>query len=301
MRVLVFGATGQVGSELMRDPRAVGLTRADADLRDPAACANIIKRANVDAIINAAAYTDVDGAEKAPGLAHVINGRAPSAMAIAAARRDIPFLHISTDYVFDGKGHAAWTPKDLTAPLQAYGRSKLAAERAIREIDGPHAILRTSWVFSDGGHNFPRSILRAAATRDEIAVVNDQVGAPTYAADIAETLLQMAEQLVARPSKSGLYHYASHAPLTWAAYAREVLQAAGSETLIRGIPSSARPTPAKRPANSRLCCASLRDVFGIERPDWRTRLPGVVAASGQSRSGTAQPSTSRPATRRWSA
>ena len=276
MRILVFGETGQVARELARRAPVTALGRDAADLSDPEACAAAIRASDAEAVINAAAYTAVDRAEEEEALATVINGAAPAAMARAAARKGVPFLHVSTDYVFDGSGEAPWKPDDPTGPLGAYGRSKLAGEIGVRAADGKHAILRTSWVFSSHGANFVRTMLRLGLERDALRVVDDQTGGPTAAGDIAVALLTMARALHDGAS-GGTYHFAGSPDVTWAGFAREILARAGLEVAVTGIPSSDYPTPARRPANSRLDCATLEADFGIPRPDWRESLGGILA------------------------
>ena len=276
MRILVFGETGQVARELARRAPVTALGRDAADLSDPEACADAIRASDAEAVINAAAYTAVDRAEEEEALATVINGAAPAAMARAAARKGVPFLHVSTDYVFDGSGEAPWKPDDPTGPLGAYGRSKLAGEIGVRAADGKHAILRTSWVFSSHGANFVRTMLRLGRERDALRVVDDQTGGPTAAGDIAVALLTMARALH-DGAPGGTYHFAGSPDVTWAGFAREILARAGLEVAVTGIPSSDYPTPARRPANSRLDCATLEADFGIPRPDWRESLGGILA------------------------
>jgi dTDP-4-dehydrorhamnose reductase len=277
MRLLVFGKTGQVARELARiAPDAVLLGRDEADLTNPAACAAAIAANDADAVINAAAWTAVDKAEAEEPAATVVNGEAPAAMARAAAAKGVPFLHISTDYVFDGAGDRAFAPDHPTAPLGAYGRSKLAGEIGVRAAGGTHAILRTSWVVSAHGANFVKTMLRLAETRETINVVADQIGGPTPAAAIAAALVDMAGQLAADPTKSGTYHFSGAPDVSWAGFAREIFRQAGLATQVEDIPTSAYPTPARRPLNSRLDCASLQDVFGIPRPDWRQGLADIL-------------------------
>ena len=278
MKVLVFGRTGQVAHELRRrvpgDVTLTALGRAAADLSDPEAAAAAITRHPADIVINAAAYTAVDRAEEEEALATVVNGASPTAMARAAADRGLPFLHISTDYVFDGSGTAPWRPEAPTAPLGAYGRSKLAGERGVRAAGG--TVLRTSWVFSAHGANFVKTMLRLAETRDRISVVADQVGGPTAAADIADALWTMAAAFHAGSARAGLYHFAGVPDVSWADFAREIFAQAGRAVTVEDIPTSAYPTPAARPGNSRLDCRDLETHFGITRPDWRRSLAEVM-------------------------
>jgi dTDP-4-dehydrorhamnose reductase len=286
MKVLVFGKTGQVATELQRlAARSSGitltaLTRDQADLSAPSACAAIIASCDADVIINAAAFTAVDRAEEQEELATVINGTASSEMARAAAARNIPFLHISTDYVFDGTGDQPFAPGAVTAPLGAYGRSKLAGEAGVRTANGPHAILRTSWVFSAHGSNFVKTMLRLGAERGQLSVVSDQTGGPTAAADIAATLLRMAEAFHRGQALSGTYHYSGVPDISWAGFAREIFEQSGLGTEVTDIATSDYPTPAKRPKNSRLDCTGLSQVFGTERPDWRQSLRAVLQEIG---------------------
>jgi len=279
MKVLVFGKAGQVASELLRQADVTALDRSQADLSDPAACAAIVRHSDADVIINAAAYTAVDQAEANEGLATTINAVAPTEMAKAAAARGLPFVHVSTDYVFDGSGSAPRTPEEPTAPINAYGRSKLAGEQGVAASGGTYAILRTSWVFSAYGANFVKTMLRLGSDRNILSVVDDQIGGPTPAADIAATLLKMAEQL--RPDNSGTYHYAGAPDVSWKDFATEIFLQAGLPVEVSGIPTSSYPTPAERPLNSRLDCATMQNMFGIPQPDWRVGLTKVLQDLGE--------------------
>ena len=278
MRVLVFGKTGQVATELARQGGAsiICLGRSDADLSDSAACAEVIAKTNTDIIINAAAYTAVDKAEDEEDYATLINGKTVAAMAASAAQRNIPFLHISTDYVFDGTGNQAWAPSDAIAPVNAYGRSKRVGEQGVIAANGVYAILRTSWVVSSHGNNFVKNMLRLGTDRNELSIVNDQIGGPTSAADIALTLLKIAEAFYKGQGKSGIYHYASAPDTNWADFAIEIFKQADLNVSISGIPSKEYPTPAVRPLNSRLNCDSINAVFGIERPNWQVSLGKII-------------------------
>jgi dTDP-4-dehydrorhamnose reductase len=279
MRVLVFGQTGQVARALARAARPgleiVTKGRAETDLERPETCAAAIAAGRWDAVVNAAAYTAVDRAEGDAARAMAVNAAAPGAMAAACAARGIPFLHISTDYVFDGSGDAPWRPDDAPAPLNAYGRSKLAGEIAVRAAGGAAAILRTSWVFSADGANFVRTMLRLGAERAALRVVDDQWGGPTPAAAIAEALLTMAQAL-AEGAPGGTWHLAGAPPTTWARFARETFALAGMTRTVEPIATADYPTPARRPLNSRLDCATLTADFGITPPDWRAHLAAVV-------------------------
>ena len=277
MRVLVFGKTGQVATELQRFDGVTALPRTEADLSDPEACAGIIAGTDADVIINAAAYTGVDTAETDSNVAFRVNSDAPTAMAEAAVKRALPFLHISTDYVFDGTGTRAWREDDLTGPLGVYGASKLAGEQGVRAAGGAHAIVRTSWVVSAHGNNFVKTMLRLGAERDALNIVADQIGGPTCARDIASVLMKMAGQLHSDPSKSGTYHFAGAPDVSWADFAREIFAQSGITCDVTDIPSSAYPTPALRPANSRLECTKINTVFDTNRPDWRVGLAQILS------------------------
>lgn len=286
MRVLVFGETGQVARELSRaaESRGIGietLSRARADLADPAACTAAVAETAADAVINAAAYTAVDRAESEPGLAHAVNAAGPGAIAQACALRGLPFLHVSTDYVFDGTPGRPWREDDRPAPLGAYGRSKLegeaAVEAAMREGNGAFAVLRTAWVFSAHGANFVKTMLRVGAERDHLRVVDDQVGGPTPARTIADALLTMAEAFAEGRGTSGVFHFGGTPAVSWADFAEAIFaMRGGNAPRIERIPSSEYPTPARRPLNSVLECTKIRDAYGIEPPDWREGLARVL-------------------------
>lgn len=276
--ILVFGTTGQVARSLVDVADAgqmVQLSRAQADLSDPEACAATIRAHAPRVVINAAAYTAVDRAEEEEALALAINGAAPGAMAHACADLGIPFLHVSTDYVFAGTGAAAHRPADPTDPQNAYGRTKLAGEAAVRAAGGVHAILRTSWVFSEYGNNFVKTMLRLSETRDALSIVNDQIGGPTPARGIAQALVTMAQAL--RDGQGGgTYHYAGQPATSWECFARETFQQAGRAVTVTGIPTSDYPTPATRPLNSRLDCSRLETDFGISAPSWQEDLTRIL-------------------------
>jgi len=275
--LLVFGQTGQVARELARlIPQAVFAGRDWADLTDPAACAALIDATRPAAVINAAAYTAVDAAESDADTARLVNTAAPGAMAAACAALDIPFVHISTDYVFDGSGQAPRAEDAPTAPLGVYGQTKLDGEAAIRASGAQAAILRTSWVFSAHGSNFVKTMRRLGAERDSLSIVADQIGGPTAAADIARAVVTMAGAMQADRAAGGLYHFAGAPDTSWAGFAREIFAQSGIACTVTEIPSSAYPTPARRPLNSRLSCAAIAGDFGIQRPDWRAALRQVI-------------------------
>lgn len=276
--LLVFGRTGQVARELaLIAPAARFLGRDEADLTDPDACAAVLTRLRPRLVINAAAYTAVDRAETDEAVAIEVNARAPWAMARAAAALDVPFLHVSTDYVFDGSGSQPRSEDDTTGPLGVYGASKLAGEQGVRDAGGQAAILRTSWVFSAHGSNFVKTMLRLGRERDQVSVVADQIGGPTPAADIATTLLAMGRAMLADRAKAGIYHYAGAPDASWADFASQIFAQAGLACRVHPIPTSDYPTPARRPANSRLDCSAIARDFDIPRPDWRNGLADVLA------------------------
>lgn len=279
MRLLVFGRTGQVARELARrlppGVEATFLDRQDADLSDPAACAAVVRGADAECIVNAAAWTAVDRAEDEEAAATIVNGEAPGAMAKACAERDLPLVHLSTDYVFDGTGTRPFAPEHPTAPLGAYGRSKLAGEMAVRTSGARHVILRTSWVVSAYGSNFVKTMLRLGRERESLRVVDDQVGGPTPAGSLADALFAVASAMAAGHA-GGTHHFAGAPDASWADVARATMQAADLSCRIEAIPSSAYPAPARRPLNSRLDCSSFTRAFGMERPDWRSGVTAIV-------------------------
>ena len=281
MSILVFGKTGQVATELARlapDARYVG--RGEVDLARPSQLAAFLKTVRAQAIINATAYTAVDKAEEDRDLAMAVNGASVGTMAEHAAAQGIPFVHISTDYVFAGNGTEPWRPEDPTGPLGVYGQSKLAGEALIVNAGGVHAILRTSWVFSAHGNNFVKTMLRLSESREHLTVVADQIGGPTPARAIAAACLAMAQRLISEPDKSGIYHFAGQPATSWADFARATFELAGRDVTVEDIPTSAYPTPAVRPLNSRLDCSSIRADFGITPPDWRAELKTVITELG---------------------
>lgn len=275
--ILIFGQTGQVANALKTSkPEARFLSRAEADLSAPQICAEAIHAQKPDFVINAAAYTAVDKAEEEEDLAHIINAQAPEAMAKACKTLNIPFIHISTDYVFDGSGSRPWRATDPVAPLGAYGRTKLAGEQAILAAGGTHAILRTAWVFSETGNNFVKTMLRLGATRDELTIVGDQIGGPTPASAIAQATLTVGQKLMQGKGRSGIYHFTGSPHVSWADFAREIFAQSGLVCEVKDIPSSAYPTPAKRPYNSRLECIDIKREFSISEPDWKAELTRIL-------------------------
>ena len=283
MRALIFGTTGQVARELARTlPAGVHVTalgRAEADLADPEACAAAVAGREAEVVINAAAYTAVDRAEEEPALAHRVNAEAPGAMARAAAAKGVPFLHVSTDYVFDGAPGRPWREDDPTGPLGAYGASKRAGEEAVLAAGGAPVILRTAWVFSSHGGNFVKTMLTLGRDRDEMRVVDDQRGGPTPARAIAEALWTIARARRAGRGAPGIYHFAGAPAVSWAEFAEAIFAASGRDRRPRVTPIATAdwPTRAARPANSVLDCGKIAESFGIPQPDWRSGLDHVIA------------------------
>ncbi|WP_410219309.1 dTDP-4-dehydrorhamnose reductase [Paracoccus sp. (in: a-proteobacteria)] len=275
--LLIFGRTGQLALALSRlAPEATFLGREQADLRDPAACAAAIRKAAPLAVINAAAYTAVDRAEEDRDTAWRVNAHAPAAMAETCAALDVPFIHVSSDYVLDGTGNQPRHEDAATNPLGVYGASKLAGEQAVARQGGRWAVLRTSWVFSADGANFVKTMLRLAASRDQVGVVMDQIGGPTPAARIAEALLIMTDVMLRDRTKGGIYHFAGAPDVSWADFARAVFAEAKMTCRVQDISTADYPTAAERPLNSRLDCGRITRDFGISRPDWRADLQQVL-------------------------
>jgi dTDP-4-dehydrorhamnose reductase len=286
MKLLVFGEIGQLGQELMRragpDIQLEVRGLDDADFTRPETCTAFVEATDADAVINAVAYTAVDKAEEQEDLALQINGTTPAALARAAATRGLPFVQVSTDYVFDGSGDQPFTPDHPTGPLGAYGRTKLAGEQGVIAAGGPHAILRTSWVVSAHGNNFVKTMLRLGRARDTLTIVADQIGGPTPAAALADACFAAARALLADPARAtGIYHVSGGPDVSWADFAREIFAQAGIDCRVEDIPSSDYPTPAKRPLNSRMDCTTLTAVLGVPRPDWRAGLADILKDLGE--------------------
>ena len=273
--ILVFGKSGQVATELARQTDVTALGSQECDLMQPGLATAAIRAHRPVSVINAAAWTAVDGAQTDETGAFRLNHGAVAEMAETCAELDIPFLHISTDYVFDGSGQAPWREDDTPSPLNIYGSSKLKGEEAVRASGVRHIILRTSWVFSAHGANFVKSMLRLSETRDHLNIVADQIGGPTSAVDIARVLLSLNKALKGG-FEAGLYHYSGAPDTSWAGFAREIFEQAGRDIQVSEIPSKDYPTPAKRPLNSRLDCSRIERDHGISRPDWREGLSGII-------------------------
>jgi len=278
MTGLVFGYSGQVATELRRlSPNLTYFDRKQANLEDPSVCGEVIRIRQPNFVINAAAYTAVDAAESDREKVLEVNGNAPGAMARAAAELNIPLVHISTDYVFNGSGDQAWRPEDEVDPINYYGASKAEGEAQIIASGAEYAILRTSWVFSAHGANFVKTMLRLADSRDHLDIVSDQIGGPTPANRIAEACLTIAKALAENRGQKGIYHFAGAPVTNWAAFARVIFERSGKRVTVSDILSEAYPTAAQRPLNSRLDCSKIMHVFGIEQPDWESELISVLA------------------------
>ena len=288
MRIIVTGAGGQVGWELVRRAPLLGhevlaWDVAELDISNAAAVDAALAASGADVLINAAAYTAVDKAEQEPALAFAVNRDGPAHLAAACQRLHIPLLHISTDYVYDGSKAGPWLENDAPAPLGVYGASKLAGDEAVRQILPRHLILRVSWVFGVHGHNFVKTMLRLAREREELRVVADQQGCPTFAGDIADVLLELAGRSAEIDARDawGIYHYGG-APLTsWHGFASAIVASARArETLpvqrVTAIATTDYPTPARRPLNSVLDCSKLADRFGIRPRPWQAGLDALL-------------------------
>lgn len=273
--ILVFGANGQVARALDKYPETRCFGRDRVDLSVPGQAAQAIHTKAPRAIINAAAYTNVDGAEGAVDQAQRLNAEAVFEMATAAQALDIPLVHISSDYVFDGSGDRPWQVGDSPNPINAYGRSKLAGEQAVRQAGGVHVILRTSWVFAPEGKNFVTTMQRMGRTQTQVQVVSDQVGGPTPAASVAGVCLKIADQLLCDPNLSGTYHFAGTPDVSWADFARVILE--GTPCQVIDIASKDYPMAAPRPRNSGLNCQQIRKSFAIAQPKWRDFLTPIPA------------------------
>lgn len=287
--ILVTGAGGQVAWEIERRAAAAlvtvkALARLDLDISDNAAVHAAVAAAAPKVVINAAAYTAVDKAESDKDRAFAVNRDGPAHLAAACAARNIPLVHISTDYVFDGSGDDAYVEDDATAPLGVYGESKLAGEAGVRAFLDRHIILRTAWVYGVHGHNFVKTMLRLGRDRDVLRVVNDQRGSPTFAGDIADTLLTLSKRLIhdTPPEEAyGTFHYTGSGEVTWHGFAERIFDIAapqiGRRPKVEPITTAEYPTPAKRPANSVLDCSKITRVYGIMPRPWDDALREMLA------------------------
>jgi len=285
MKILLFGKGGQVGWELQRSLAPLGelvaldfdSTDLHADFSQPDALASTVEKVRPDVIVNAAAHTAVDKAESEPELARTLNATSPGVIAAAAQRIGALMVHYSTDYVFDGSGDQPWKEDDATGPLSVYGRTKLEGEQLVAAHCPRHLIFRTSWVYAARGGNFAKTMLRLAKERERLTVIDDQFGAPTGAELLADVTAHAIRDTLRAPGKAGLYHLVADGVTTWHGYARFVLaqaQAAGVELkagpdAVAPVSTSAFPTPARRPGNSRLDTSTLRQTFGLQLPSWQ--------------------------------
>ena len=284
-KLLIFGTSGQVARELSErageagfDIRTAG--RDEADFTKPDSVAQLADAARADAVINAVAYTAVDQAESDEDTAHLVNAETPGRLAEVCARRNLPLVHISTDYVFDGNKPGAYLETDPTGPATAYGRTKLAGEQAVAAAGGSHLIVRTAWVYSAHGKNFVKTMLRLGAERDELNVVADQTGCPTHAGDLAEGLLIAVRAQLDGKARSGIYNLSGQGSTSWAGFADAIFERAartwGRRPAVHPIPSSAYPVPAPRPKNSVLDCSRFAASFGYSCPSWADSLDRVM-------------------------
>jgi dTDP-4-dehydrorhamnose reductase len=284
MKILLTGKTGQVGWELERSLQALGevvaVDRQQMDLSDLDQVREVVRRVRPDLIVNPAAYTAVDKAESEPELAMRINGEAPAVMAEEARKLGAGMIHYSTDYVFDGSKEGPYTESDPVCPVNVYGATKLAGEQAIQAAGIPHLILRTSWVYGARGKNFLLTVLRLAQDRDELRIVGDQFGSPTWCRTIADTTAQMIAKLdwfdqagKGAQSASGIFHLTCQGRTSWHGFTEAIVQhhSVARKPLVTPIRTEEYPLPAKRPANSELSCERLKSM-GIHLPDWQTAL-----------------------------
>lgn len=263
----------------------VFLSRQEADLEKPESLPGIIERHTPRQVVIAAAYTAVDQAEGDEATARLVNAAAPATIARACRQHNIPVIHISTDFVFDGEQTRPYREEDPVAPLGVYGATKLEGEKAVLDQAGQAIVLRTSWVFSRFGRNFPKTMIRLGAERDKLNIVSDQIGQPTPARALANAIYMLVRQIDSGKKVSGLYHYSGAGIVSWADFARAVMKAADISVEIVDIPSSEYPTPAERPKWSVLDCSKFERDFGIKMPDWRDYLPEVVDAAQNKKTG----------------
>jgi len=287
MRILLTGANGQVGWELSnrgakRGLEILALDRSALDITDQVSVSEEVNRPGVSLVVNAAGYTAVDEAESKPELAFAANRDGPAHLASACGKAGIPLVHISTDYVFDGQKKGAYVETDPVSPLSIYGKSKAAGEVAVRKHLREHFILRTGWVYGVHGHNFVKTMLRLGREKEEVQVVTDQYGCPTYAADLAETILRIATQFLKGGQVHwGTYHYCGKGVTSWHGFAEEIFRlASGYESLkvkrVEPVSTSEYPTPAQRPTSSILDCSVLANTFNIHPQPWTESLAHML-------------------------
>ncbi|MCZ7934013.1 dTDP-4-dehydrorhamnose reductase [Agrobacterium leguminum] len=293
MRLAVTGKNGQVVSALQAlasdELEIVALGRPELDLAQPETVLKALREVKPDVVVSAAAYTAVDKAESEQDIAFAVNRDGARAVAQAASDIGIPVVHLSTDYVFDGTKDTAYVESDPTGPTSVYGRSKLEGERAVSEATDNYVVLRTAWVYSEYGNNFVKTMLRLSENRDEINVVADQFGCPTSANDIAAAVVTIARKLVEDSSAPlrGVFHLSGTGETNWANFAKQIFalsaENGGKSIVVNDITTAQYPTPARRPANSRLDCSKLEEVYGIKLPSWQTSTRAVVTALAQSK------------------
>ena len=293
MKVLLLGANGQVGWQLQRSLAPLGqliaLTRSSTelcgDISDLSGLARTVQKVRPDVIVNAAAHTGVDLAESQTALARTLNALAPSVLAQEAAKMGALLVHYSTDYVFDGSGSQPWRESDAASPLSVYGQTKLDGERLVQAACPNHLIFRTSWVYAARGANFAKTMLRLGQERERLQVIDDQYGAPTGADLLADVTAHAIRCVLQRPQTAGLYHVAAGGETTWNGYAKYVLRQAAvassainiKATEVAAVATSAFPTPARRPHNSRLDTSRLRTTFDLSLPDWQLGVARMLA------------------------
>jgi len=286
LRILISGQHGQVSQALQQSLKDLGelivLGREQLDLSRPESIGEVVRRIQPDLIINAAAHTAVDQAESEPDLAFAINATSPGVFAQEAAALGIPFIHYSTDYVFDGSKDGTWNEHDAPNPLGVYGKSKLAGEQAITAAGGQSLILRTSWVYSLTGRNFLLTMQRLLQEREKLTIVADQIGAPTWAGTIAQSTRQLIERWrEGRPGAWGVYHLTASGETSWFGFAQAIGEQLVKDgkpcAVLEPTPSSAYPTPAVRPLNSRLDCSRLQREWGVSQPDWHDAMLECLA------------------------
>ena len=274
--ILIFGRNGQVGTELQRLSNVISYDRNQVDLKNAPKCAQLIKSLKPDTVINAAAYTDVDKAESDLKTAIQINSHAPYAMSQACAEIGVPFIHLSTDYVFSGNGQNPWKPNDITIPKNYYGQSKLEGEKAVQESGANYAIIRTSGVISAHGQNFVKTMIKLAEKQKRISVVNDQILGPTPAKNIAATCMSIASELKQNPQKSGIYHFCGNPAISWYDFTRSIFGFSGQDIQVKSVLTEDYPMTAMRPLNCVLDCSLTYKTFGISQPSWRIGLQDIL-------------------------
>lgn len=287
-KFLITGAKGQVGycltQQLQGKHKILAVDRDELDITDQSAVKNAVENFRPDVIINAAAHTAVDRAETEVELSEAINVKGPQYLAEAAKDVGAAILHISTDYVFDGQREGKYKETDATDPQGIYGKTKLEGEQAVAKANDKFIVLRTAWVFGEHGNNFVKTMLRLAKTRDTLGVVADQIGGPTYAGDIAASLIQIAEKIITGEDvQYGIYHFTGEPYISWCDFAKAIFDEAVSQNvlekspLVNAITTAYYPTPAKRPANSCLDLTKIQQVFGIQPSDWKKALKNIQA------------------------